>query len=165
MLAVTSTTESIFPSSPSKVGGLDKTSLIAPGEHTDKRCGHRAVVAEAGNLAIARQAKQEHAAIYWGDEMGLRSDHMTGTSYAPVGQPSVVRATGQRFGCNMLSAITNKGALTFMVFQGKFKAPVFATFLQRLLKQVVGNIYLVVGGRPVHKSWQARALPHLSRRD
>ena len=29
-------------------------------------------------LAIARQAKQEHAAIYWGDEMGLRSDHMRG---------------------------------------------------------------------------------------
>jgi hypothetical protein len=30
--------------------------------------------------AIARQAKREKAAIYWGDEMGLRSDHVTGTS-------------------------------------------------------------------------------------
>src|SRR3990172_4451176 len=66
--------------------------------------------------AIARQARRDKAAIYWGDEMGLRSDHVTGTSYAPIGQTPVVRATGQRFGCNMISAITNKGALAFMVF-------------------------------------------------
>lgn len=105
--------------------------------------------------AIARRAKREKAAIYWGDEMGLRSDHVTGTSYAPVGRTPVVRATGQRFGCNMISAITNKGALAFMVFQGKFKAPVFVAFLQRLLKQVTGKIYLIVDGHPVHKSRKA----------
>jgi transposase len=105
--------------------------------------------------AIARQAKRECAVIYWGDEMGLRSDHVTGTSYAPVGRTPIVRATGQRFGCNMISAITNKGALAFMVFQGKFKASVFVTFLQRLLKQVIGTIYLIVDGHPVHKSGKA----------
>ena len=115
--------------------------------------------------AIARQAKREHAGIYWGDEMGLRSDHVTGTSDAPVGRTPVVRATGQRFGCNMISAITNKGALAFMVFQGKFKAPVFVAFLQRLLKQVVGKIYLIVDGHPVHKSRKAThvAATHSSR--
>ena len=96
--------------------------------------------------AIARQARREHATIYWGDEMGLRSDHVTGTSYAPVGHTPVVRATGQRFGCNMISAITNKGGLSFMVFQGKFKTPVFVAFMQGLLKQVAGNIYLIVDG-------------------
>ena len=30
--------------------------------------------------AIVRDAKREKATIYWGDEMGLRSDHVTGTS-------------------------------------------------------------------------------------
>jgi len=35
----------------------------------------------------------------------------------------------------MISAITNKGALDFMVFKGKFNAPVFVLFLQRLLKE------------------------------
>ena len=73
--------------------------------------------------AIAWQAKRDHAAIYWGDEMGLRSDHVTGTSYAPVGHTPVIRATGQRFGCNVISAITNKNALAFTVFQGKFIVP------------------------------------------
>lgn len=106
--------------------------------------------------AIARQARRDKAAIYWGDEMGLRSDHVTGTSYAPVGQTPVIRATGQRVGCNMISAITNKGALAFMVFQGKFKAPVFVEFMKRLLKQLDGRIYLIMDGHPVHKSGEAR---------
>ena len=75
--------------------------------------------------ALVGEAKRERATIYWGDEMGLRSDHVTGTSYAPLGRTPVVRATGQRFGCNMISAITNRGALAFMVFQGKFQNPVF----------------------------------------
>ena len=102
--------------------------------------------------AIAREAKRAKATIYWGDEMGLRSDHLSGTSYAPVGHTPVIRATGQRFGCNMISAITNKGSLAFMVFAGKFKAPVFVEFMRRLLKQVNGKVYLIVDGHPVHKS-------------
>ncbi len=101
---------------------------------------------------IARKANREQAVIYWGDEMGLRSDHVTGRSYAPMGQTPVTRATGQRFGCNMISAITNKGALAFMVFQGRFRAPVFMQFLTRLLKTVGGRIYLIVDGHPVHRS-------------
>ena len=106
--------------------------------------------------AIARQAKREKAAIYWGDEMGLRSDHVAGTSFAPMGQTPVIRATGQRFGCNMISAITNKGALAFMVFTGKFQSAVFVEFMRRLLLQVNGRITLIVDGHPVHRSRHAR---------
>lgn len=102
--------------------------------------------------ALVATAKREGATIYWGDEMGLRSDHVTGTSYAPLGQTPVVRATGQRFGCNMISAITNRGALAFMVFQGKFQNPVFIEFMKRLLRQVKGKLYLIVDGHPVHRS-------------
>lgn len=106
--------------------------------------------------ALVREAKREKATIYWGDEMGLRSDHISGTSYAPVGQTPVVRATGQRFGCNMISAITNRGALAFMVFEGKFHNAVFIDFMKRLLKQAKGKIYLIVDGHPVHRSAAAK---------
>lgn len=112
---------------------------------------------ERNDAAIARQAQRERAVIYWGDEMGLRSDHVTGTSYAPIGQTPVIRATGQRFGCNMISAITNKGALAFMVFQGGFRAATFVEFMRRLLKQLNGRIYLIVDGHPVHRSRVAKA--------
>jgi transposase len=106
--------------------------------------------------AIAREAKRERAAIYWGDEMGLRSDHVVGRSYAPFGQTPVVRATGQRFGCSMISAITNRGALAFMVFRGKFEANGFVDFMRRLLKQASGRLYLIVDGHPVHRSALAK---------
>lgn len=35
--------------------------------------------------AIAKEAKRDRARIYWGDEMGLRSDPISGTCFAPVG--------------------------------------------------------------------------------
>jgi transposase len=106
--------------------------------------------------ALARQAKQERAAIYWGDEMGLRSDHVSGSSYSLLGQTPLVRATGQRFGCNMISAITNRGHLAFMVFHGKFDGRLFVQFMQRLLKHAPGKVYLIVDGHPVHRSLLAK---------
>lgn len=106
--------------------------------------------------AIARDARREKAVIYWGDEMGLRSDHVSGTSYAPLGQTPIIRATGQRFGCNMISAITNRGHLAFMVFHGKFDGRLFVRFMRRLLKQAAGKLYLIVDGHPVHRSATAR---------
>lgn len=105
---------------------------------------------------IAKEAKREKATIYWGDEMGLRSDHISGTSFALKGQTPVVRATGQRFGCNMISAITNRGALNFMVFEGKFRNATFIAFLKRMLKQATHKIYLIVDGHPVHRSKAVR---------
>lgn len=105
---------------------------------------------------IAKEAKQEKAMIYWGDEMGLRSDHVSGTSFALKGETPVVRATGQRFGCNMISAITNRGELNFMVFEGTFTNTTFIEFMKRMIKQAMRKIYLIVDGHPVHRSVAVR---------
>jgi hypothetical protein len=43
------------------------------------------------------RAKEAGGEIYWGDEMGVRSDHQAGTSWAPKGRTPVVPATGKRF--------------------------------------------------------------------
>ena len=93
---------------------------------------------------IVKKAKRAGAQIYWGNETGLCSEHVSGKSYAPAGQTPLIRATGQRFGCNMISAITNKEALVFRVFEGKFNAPMFVSFLTRLLKQAQGKVCLIV---------------------
>jgi transposase len=116
--------------------------------------------------AIAAWAKRENALIHWGDDprmMGLRSDHQTGTSYAlrgPRGKTPAIPGTGQRFGCNMISAITNRGQLSFMVFQQRFTAPLFITFLRRRLRQrhLAGRkCFLIVDGHPAHRSAKAKA--------
>ena len=79
---------------------------------------------------IRGEAKREGAEIHWGDEMGLRSDHQAGRSYSPKGKTPVIEGTGQRFGCNVISTVTNRGTLRFMVFRRRFTAKVFIEFLE-----------------------------------
>jgi len=101
---------------------------------------------------IRREAKREGAEIHWGDEMGLRSDHQAGRSYSPRGKTPVIEGTGQRFGCNVISTVTNRGTLRFMVFKRRFTAKVFIGFLERLVRSAQGKVCLIVDGHPVHKS-------------
>jgi transposase len=110
---------------------------------------------------LQRRAKVEQAQIHWGDEMGLRSDHQVGRSYGLRGQTPVIPGTGQRFGCNMISAITNQGHLNFQIFEGSFNVKVFLGFLKRLVRQVRRKIILIVDGHPVHRAklvqaWRAQ---------
>lgn len=102
--------------------------------------------------AIARRAQAEKAEIYWEDEMGLRSDHAVGRSYAPQGRTPTIALTGQRFGCNVISAITNRGRLNFRVFRGRFVTKVYLDFLKRLVKQARRKVFVIADGHPVHKS-------------
>ena len=102
--------------------------------------------------AIERQAKAEKAEIHWGDQLGLRSDHQTGTSYGRRGQTPVIPGTGQRFRCNMMSTITNRGHLSFMVFKERFTAAVCIRFLRRLTRQAGRKVILIVDRHPVHRS-------------
>ena len=100
---------------------------------------------------IAHLAKTKKAMILWGDEMGVRSDHQTGTTYGRRGQTPVIPGTGQRFRCNMVSAISNRGKMGFMVFRGSFNGKLFLCFLRRLLRQIPGRIILIVDSLPAHK--------------
>jgi transposase len=102
--------------------------------------------------AIKRRAKREKGEVLWGDEMGLRSDHQAGTSYGRKGRTPVILGTGQRFRCNMISAISNQGRLAFMVFQQRFTAKVLLDFLRRLVRHAGHKVFLIVDGHPVHKS-------------
>ena len=102
---------------------------------------------------IRRQAVMEKGKIWWVDETGLRSTHQTGTTWGEKGVTPLVRMSGKRFGCNAITAITNQGSLSFMVFEGRFTVPVFLDFLERLVKQQAGQkIFLIVDRHSVHKS-------------
>lgn len=105
--------------------------------------------------AIRELARQFKAQIHWLDEMGLRSDHQAGRSWGLRGETPVVMGTGQRFRCNMISSITNRGRLAFMIFRQRFTARVFLNFLGRLLRltrKTKRKVFLIADGHPVHKS-------------
>jgi transposase len=106
--------------------------------------------------ALRVQAKREKAEIHWGDEMGLRSDYQTGRSYSRRGQTPVIPGTGKRFSCNVISSITNRGRLAFLVFRGKFTADVLIKFLRRLIRNSTRKIFLILDGHPVHRSAKAQ---------
>lgn len=105
---------------------------------------------------IARKAALARAEIHWGDEMGVRSDDQIGRTYGRVGQTPIVETPGRRFSCQMISTVTNRGTLRFMIFDGKFNADVLIQFLKRLVKTVKRKIFLILDGHPVHKSKKAK---------
>jgi transposase len=102
--------------------------------------------------AIKKRAAKENAVIYFGDETGMRSDHQAGRSYAPAGETPVIKRTGQRFSLNMISAISNKGHLQFMIIDGRFNSEVFETFLKQMIKYSREKIFFVTDGHPAHKT-------------
>jgi transposase len=112
--------------------------------------------------AVARWKQEEYpaiaaaaaagATIYFADEAGIRSDYHAGTTWAPVGQTPVVKATGARFSVNMISAVTTKGALRFAVFDGTTTARTFIAFCKRLLHDAPGPVYLIVDRHPSHRA-------------
>jgi transposase len=107
--------------------------------------------------AIKRKARKENAVIYFGDETGMRSDHQAGRSYAPKGETPVIKRTGQRFSLNMISAISNRGYLQFMIIDGPFNSMVFLIFLQQLIKYSRQKIYFIADGHPAHKTKKLKA--------
>jgi transposase len=100
---------------------------------------------------IKKPCTQEKGVIYFGDETGMRSDHQAGRSYAPQGQTPEVKATGNRFSLNMISAISNKGHLQFMLID-RFNGEVFMDFLKRIIRYSKQKIFFVTDGHPAHKT-------------
>jgi transposase len=105
---------------------------------------------------IRALAKRERAEIFFGDEAGVRSDFHAGTTWARRGETPVVAATGQRFGLNLVSAISPRGELRFMTVEGKMDAEKFIAFLRRLLHNTRGRVFLIVDRHPAHRAKKVR---------
>ena len=115
--------------------------------------------------AIAARARREGAEIHWCDETGLRSDHQSGTTWGRRGVTPVVPGTGRRFGCNVISAITNRGQLSFMVFEGKMTAQRFTSFLARLIRQRRRKVFLISDRHSSHVAWETNEWLSLRRKE
>jgi hypothetical protein len=106
--------------------------------------------------AIAARAKAEGGAVFWGDETGLRSDDVRGRSYAPRGRTPEVRVNHRRANLGLISAVTNRGELRWMVLDGAIKAPDLLRFLARLVRDADGKVFLILDRLPVHRSAKVR---------
>ena len=101
---------------------------------------------------IRAEAQREKAEIFFADESGVRSDFHSGTTWAKKGETPVVRVTGARFALNMVSAVSPRGELRFMVVRGGVGASVFIEFLKRLVQGSSRKIFLICDGHPSHRA-------------
>jgi len=107
--------------------------------------------------AIARRAKREGAVIYWGDQTGISNQDQIGRSWAPKGVTPVVRRTAKRISQSMISAVSNRGLMRFMLYDGALNVDRFITFLRRLIKDAGQKVFLVVDNLKVHHAHKVKA--------
>ena len=106
---------------------------------------------------IAARAKAEGAAIHWGDETGISNQPVYGRSFAPRGQTPVIRRPAKRQTLSMISSVTNRGTLRFMLYEGALNAALFLSFLQRLVRSAGNKVFLIVDNLKVHKAGKVQA--------
>jgi transposase len=106
---------------------------------------------------IKKMAQMQGADIYFGDAAHIRSDHHAGRTWGKKGETPVVLSTGSRHGMSLISAITSKGHMRFMIKEkGGVNSEVFIEFLKRLLAGAKRPIYLIVDRGPAHISKKTR---------
>ncbi|WP_032765906.1 transposase [Streptomyces sp. CNS654] len=59
--------------------------------------------------AIRAKAKRDGGEILFADQVGIRSDQVTGRTWGEKGRTPVVRRSGNRFSVNAMSAISTSG--------------------------------------------------------
>jgi transposase len=106
---------------------------------------------------IAKRAKAARAVIYWGDETGLSHQDQAGRSYAPKGRTPVVRRAAQRIAQSMISAVSNRGLMRFMLYDGALDVERFLAFLRRLVKDARQKVFLIVDNLRVHHARKVKA--------
>jgi transposase len=107
---------------------------------------------------IKAMAKKQGADIYFGDAAHIRSDHHAGRTWGAKGDTPIVQATGARHGMSLISAVTARGHMRFMIIgKGSVNADVFIEFLKRLIKGAEGEIFLIVDRGSAHRAKKVSA--------
>ena len=106
---------------------------------------------------IKSRASKEKADIYFGDAAHIRSDHHAGKTWGIKGETPVVKTTGARFSFSLISAVSSRGLMRFMVTEGGVNSAVFIQFLKRLVVSAKRKIFLIVDNGPSHVSKKTRA--------
>lgn len=106
---------------------------------------------------IVRLAKKTGAEIYFVDESGCRATEHRGRTWGQVGQRPELKSTGQRFGLNILSAVSPAGQLRFKVVERSVRSQEFIAFLSALLKGATGPLIVLADRHSIHFSAAVRA--------
>src|SRR6201993_111518 len=100
---------------------------------------------------IRALAQREKADIYFGDAAHMRSDHHSGRTWGKKGETPIVSSTGARYRMSLISAVTSRDQMRFMIKEkGGVNAEVYIEFLRRLMIGSKNKIFLIVDRGPAH---------------
>ena len=103
---------------------------------------------------IVRRAAEEGATIHWCDETGVAADEHVGRGYARQGQPVTVEVPDSHVRVNVVSTITNEGAVHFLTYTETMTAALFISFLEQLLRCCTGKLFVIVDWLSAHQAWE-----------
>ena len=106
---------------------------------------------------IEERAKKEKAEIQWADETACVSLPSRITGYAPKGKTPVMEHPAKRFKINMISSISNRGKLRFMLYDRNLDADLFITFLERLIRSNDRKVFLILDNLRIHHAKVVKA--------
>lgn len=113
---------------------------------------------------IVTLAKKIGADIFFLDESGWRANQHRGRTWGLVGERPVVESTGQRFGLNMLSAVSPKVGLRFKVVERSIRSAEVISFLEAMLKESDRPIIVLADRHGIHFSEAVREFARRWRR-
>ena len=103
--------------------------------------------------AIHAEAKTENAEIFWGDETAVQNVANYARGYAPKGQTPVVKVQAKKMHINMISAISNRGKLQFLLYSDAINSDRLISFMEAIIKTAGGKkVYLILDNLRVHHS-------------
>lgn len=93
----------------------------------------------------------DDAKIYRGHDSSLRAGVVRGQAFAPKGKTTVINITGRvHETLTMVSGITNRGRVHWMLFDGTIYAEKFIEFMEGLTKDAKSKVFLILDDLRVH---------------
>jgi transposase len=98
--------------------------------------------------AIIAETKSRKAQIHWLRETVL-SQRTPGVGMENCGEQGVV-GPATFFAVTMMSSVSSRGRLRFMIYDGSLNAPAFLIFLRRLTRDIDRPAHMIVDDHPAH---------------
>jgi transposase len=101
---------------------------------------------------ISERAKTENAEIFFFFYFGVQNTANYAKGYSPIGQIPIVRVEAKKMKVNMVSAVSARGKLRFMLYKNNMNSGKLIDFMRRLVKDTFKKVFLILDHLRVHHS-------------
>ena len=101
---------------------------------------------------IKKRAYKEKAEIHWGDETRICSNSNYIRGFSPKGQTPVIKMQAKQMSINIISSITNKGEMRFLLSEEYINTESLIKFAENLCIEANRKIFLILDNLRTHYS-------------